>query len=180
MSNDEMSNDEMSNDEANNDEANNDEANNDEANNDEMSADEDLFGKIDALLGRRAPDALLEKGLDIEDFPLLTDVIDSVPDALSGEERRLRERRQSEIGQSERRASERRQEGADARPALDAAELTAGLDRWMAGLESRLEEVFIRQQLRLEEALRRAVREEIRKARANEAGADADRDTPPV
>ena len=152
-----------------------DEVSNDQVSNDEMSGDEDLFGKIDALRGKRAPDALLEKALEIEDFPLLTDVIDSVPDALSGEERRLRERRQSE-----RRASERRQEDPDARPAPDTAELTAELDRWMAGLESRLEEVFIRQQLRLEEALRRAVREEIHKARANEAGADADRDTPPV
>ena len=41
----------------------------------------DLFGKIDALFEKRAPDALVDKGLEYEDFPVLTEVIGSAPAA---------------------------------------------------------------------------------------------------
>lgn len=111
--------------------------------------DSDLFGKIDALLGKRAPDALLEKELDIEDFPLLTEVIDSIPDALSGGDRRLRERRGPD-----RRVGDRRQ-------GTPPAGMDAELERLAQAIEQRLAELFIRQQLRTEEAVRRLIREEL-------------------
>lgn len=150
------------------------------------SGNDDLFGKIDALRGKRAPDALLEKALEIEDFPLLTEVVDSVPDALSGEERRARERRQAE-----RRLQDRRQASASESPdSPDLPDLPdlpalppqvkAELAQMMAELEARLEEVFIRQQLRLEQALRRAVRDEMGKLQSEGAVPGADADVPTV
>lgn len=143
-----------------------------------MSAgDDDLFGKIDALRGKRAPDALLDKALEIEDFPLLTDVIDSVPDALSGEERRSRERRQTE-----RRGQDRHPDSPPDAP--DGSPLPpqvkVELAQMMAALENRLEEVFIRQQLRLEQALRRAVRDEMGKLQSEGPLPGADADAPTV
>jgi hypothetical protein len=120
----------------------------------------DLFGKIDALLGKRVPDALLEKELDIEDFPLLTEVVDSIPDALSGCDRRLRERRLAD-----RRQEDSRMEGEA--PAERAPALTAGMsdemERLVAAMEQRLADIFIRQQLRIEDAVRRAIRDELGK-----------------
>lgn len=141
--------------------------------------DDDLFGKIDALRGKRAPDALLEKPLQIEDFPLLTEVIDSVPDALSGEERRSRERRQGDRRQAQAVGAAT----PPVEPMIDVAltsAVQAELVRLVSAMEARLEETFIRQQVRLEEALRRAVREEIRRFRAQSERAGADGDAPPV
>ena len=123
----------------------------------------DLFGKIDALLGKRAPDALLEKALDIEDFPVLTEVVDSIPDALTGGDRRLRERRVQE-----RRSGERRQETALAaeaalapEPPTIAGDRVRELELLAQAIEERLTALFIRQQMRTEEAVRKLVRQEL-------------------
>lgn len=129
-----------------------------------MSTQEsDLFGKIDALLGKRAPDALLEKELDIEDFPLLTEVVDSIPDALSGGDRRLRERRTQERRVGERRHD--RHSHADAHPVADRPSFSADradeLERLARAIELRLTELFIRQQMRTEDAVRKLIREEL-------------------
>lgn len=131
----------------------------------------DLFGKIDALLGKRVPDALLEKELDIEDFPLLTEVVDSIPDALSGGDRRLRERRQAERREEVCRLGDRRRDGrregddspADPPPALP-SDMSAEMERLLAAMEQRLADMFIRQQLRMEEAVRKAIRDELDKS----------------
>ena len=68
----------------------------------------DLFGKIDALLGRRIPDALLDKGLDIEDFPLLTEVVNECDEDVGGNQP---ERRRVERRELDRRLGDRRQDG---------------------------------------------------------------------
>jgi hypothetical protein len=39
---------------------------------------QDIFGKIDALLGKRETDVFVDKGLSCEDFPTLTDVVTEV------------------------------------------------------------------------------------------------------
>ena len=65
----------------------------------------DLFGKIDALFEKRATGALVDKGLDYEDFPVLTEVVGTAPAAPStwgGPDRRE---------ESRRRCCERRREG---------------------------------------------------------------------
>lgn len=135
----------------------------------------DLFGKIDAMLGRRVPDALLEKGLDIEDFPLLTDVVDAAPDHWNEAERRDQDRRQNERRQLDRRLGDRRQDGRRQtdRPRVDApAGLPAdmnGMEGLVAAMEQRLTDMFIRQQLRMEDAVRKAIRDELGKHREDQA-----------
>ena len=135
----------------------------------------DLFGKIDAMLGRRAPDALLEKGLDIEDFPLLTDVVDAALDHWNEAERRDQDRRQNERRQLDRRLGDRRQDGRRQtdRPRVDApAGLPAdmnGMEGLVAAMEQRLTDMFIRQQLRMEDAVRKAIRDELSKHREDQA-----------
>lgn len=129
----------------------------------------DLFGKIDALFEKRAPDALVDKGLEHEDFPVLTDVIgtaEPAPMTWGEPERRVLDRRGSDPAQSERRSEDRRL--GDRREASQSKELpprpTAAKDeveQLVQAVELRLADLFIRQQLRMEEAVRRVIREEM-------------------
>jgi hypothetical protein len=123
----------------------------------------DLFGKIDALLGRRIPDALLDKGLDIEDFPLLTEVVNECDEDVGGNQP---ERRRVERRELDRRLGDRRQDGrraadlqAEPPPPLPAD--MGEMARLVAAMEQRLVDMFIRQQLRMEEAVRKAIRDEM-------------------
>lgn len=118
---------------------------------------QDLFGKIDALFEKHGPDALIDRGLEQDDFPLLDEILDPAPaDAQHAlvEQRDMAERRQGD-----RRSGDRRQVEARlaTRPELGAGDL----ERLFDVIERRLVDLFIRQQLRTEEALRRIIREEI-------------------
>jgi hypothetical protein len=108
---------------------------------------QDIFGKIDAMLGKRAgfggrkPDAE-------DDFPLLTEVVSEgvkaprmpAADALS-----------SPAGLA-----------TEAEPVEPGSHMSeVDIDRLAAALEARLSELFIRQQLRIESLVRRIVREEL-------------------
>jgi hypothetical protein len=135
----------------------------------------DLFGKIDALFEKRAPDALVDKGLEYEDFPVLTEVIGTAVDAPVswGEpERRVFDRRRPgqaapTHGGEERRLEARR--SADNPPVLQCPPVNVATDSQNQesalpqGMEDRLADLFIRQQLRLEEIVRKVVREELDK-----------------
>lgn len=100
----------------------------------------DVFGKIDALLGKRVGFAPVPKMKSLEEeFPLLTDVV------------------------------ARDVESDLPAPTLDAV-LSAGTQPMVqtdsraairAELEALLTDMFIRQQVRLEESVRKAVREEL-------------------
>jgi hypothetical protein len=135
----------------------------------------DIFGKIDALLGKRVPDALLEKELDIEDFPLLTEVLDTSPDALSDGNRRTAERRRAERREEDRRQGDRCQDGhregggaaAEPSPALP-SDINAEMERLVAAMELRFTDMFIRQQLRMEDVVRKAIRDELGKKSPDE------------
>ncbi|MEW5771769.1 MAG: hypothetical protein AB1831_15600 [Pseudomonadota bacterium] len=140
----------------------------------------DLFGKIDALFEKRSADVLLDKGLEHEDFPVLTEVIavespsaESVappaqpeppePPAAAPAERRASDRRQQDRRNGDRRLGDRResrQPSAPPRPAASREEV----ERLVEAVELRLSDLFIRQQLRMEEAVRKVIREEIAKA----------------
>ncbi len=111
-----------------------------------MTESSDLFGKIDALFEKRAHDVLQDKGLEHEDFPVLTEVV-----AAQVEENP----QAAELGApepvTERRVGERRL----------CAHAATDFEPLPTGLEQHLSDLFIRQQLRLEEAMRRVIRDEL-------------------
>jgi hypothetical protein len=108
----------------------------------------DIFGKIDAILGRRAGFAGKRPDLE-DDFPMLTEVVEEhlpaspapAADAMSGPLKPV-EPPPSVVA-----------------PAGQLTEVE--IDRLAAALDARLSELFIRQQLRIETLVRRVVREEL-------------------
>jgi hypothetical protein len=109
---------------------------------------QDIFGKIDAILGKRA--GFAGKRPELEDeFPMLTEVVAEgaqIPptpaaDAMSAPEPVVASRPPL------------------AGPVTQLSEVD--IDRLAAALEARLSELFIRQQLRIESLVRRIVREEL-------------------
>jgi hypothetical protein len=129
----------------------------------------DLFGKIDALFEKRAPDALVDKGLEHEDFPLLTDVIGTAqpaPMTWGEPERRVLDRRASNPGRrgrrnEERRLGDRREADQPGEPPPRPKATKDEVEQLVQAVELRLADLFIRQQLRMEEAVRRVIREEM-------------------
>ena len=131
----------------------------------------ELFGKIDALLEKRAAGALVDTPLADDDFPVLTDVIVPPPPAFPwGEaERRTLDRRQIDRrGEENRRQGDRRSppsspSEAPQSPPVDplAAFSPEQASAIAQMIESRLSDLFMRHQSRLEGALRQAIREEL-------------------
>ena len=117
-----------------------------------MTENSELFGKIDALFEKRAPDVLQDKSLEHEDFPVLTEVVAAHAEAPT--QAQETEQRTQEV---ERRVGERRRVAAP--PAA-----TTDFEPLLTAVEQRLSDLFIRQQLRLEEAVRRTIRDELAKA----------------
>lgn len=112
---------------------------------------QDIFGKIDALLEKRSGFGAAGHAATEEDFPLLTEVVEGQEVATG--ERRRGERR---LG-LDRRQGDRRQAGKEspARPTFTDEQFS----RFLGLFEQKLENLFIRQQLRMEECIRRAIRE---------------------
>ncbi|PIV89265.1 MAG: hypothetical protein COW48_01390 [Hydrogenophilales bacterium CG17_big_fil_post_rev_8_21_14_2_50_63_12] len=125
-----------------------------------MTESRDLFGKIDALFEKRALDVLIDKGLEHEDFPVLTEVVA----ARTAQEAQglATERRSTHRRIQDRRLGDRRQISAplSPRPAATGEDF----EQLVSAVEQRLSDLFIRQQLRMEEAVRRAIRDELEKA----------------
>lgn len=125
----------------------------------------DLVAKMEALLRKHPPDALIDRGLDDDDFPLLEDVVAvhgegrGAPD---GVERRRAERRQPDRRTQQRRLGDRRQ--LDAHLGEQTAVAPPELEQLFEALERRLADLFIRQQLRTEDAVRKIIREELARA----------------
>ena len=124
----------------------------------------DLFGKIDALFEKRATGALVDKGLDYEDFPVLTEVVGTAPAAPStwgGTDRREESRRRNE-----RRLSN---EPEVKKPVAEEAEASVApgagpeIDRIMQIVDQRLSMLFKQQQISLQDIVRNVVREELAK-----------------
>lgn len=142
-------------------------------------ASKDLFGKIDALFEKRAPDVLVDKGMEHEDFPVLTEVLGQAPPepVRPGEperrvfDRRGVDRRQADRRGQERRLGDRRQANQTAEPPPRPLASKEEVERLVQAMELRLADLFIRQQLRMEEAVRKVIREEL--ARRPPSGAEA-------
>jgi hypothetical protein len=131
-----------------------------------MSGSKDLFGKIDALFEKRAPDVLLDKGLEHEDFPVLTEVVAAKEEESAREnagERRAKARRDAERRDQDRRLGDRRQVGLNVPQSPRPHAASEDFEHLVAAVEQRLSDLFIRQQLRMEEAVRKVIREELEK-----------------
>lgn len=117
-----------------------------------MSSDRDLFGKMNALFEKRAPDALQDKGLDHGDFPVLTEVVGDEAEPAAPPP-----------------VMESRQDVAmpPPPPAPAAAQLLDDetVEKLAGLLEQRFADLFIRQQARIEETVRRVIREELARPR---------------
>ncbi len=132
-----------------------------------MSGSKDLFGKIDALFEKRDPDVLLDKGLEHEDFPVLTEVVAATEEESArgnATERRTGERRDSDRRDLDRRLGERRQVGLNVPHTPRPTAASEDFEHLVAAVEQRLSDLFIRQQLRMEEAVRKVIRDELEKA----------------
>lgn len=120
---------------------------------------QDIFGKIDALLEKRAGFGAGEgRQVSEEDFPLLTEVVEPRAGGTAVDERRRADRRLADRRLTDRRGDEAGRP-AGARPTLSDEQF----NRFIALFEQKLEDLFIRQQLRTEESIRRALREEMEK-----------------
>jgi hypothetical protein len=110
---------------------------------------QDIFGKIDAILGKRAGFAGKRTALE-DDFPTLTEVVSELDKAVS-------------ISMAtDAMASPEAQAVSQQNLANQVSHLSeVDIDRLAAALEARLTEFFIRQQLRSESLIRRIVREEL-------------------
>lgn len=128
-----------------------------------MAEQDDIFGKIDALLEKRAGFGTGEAH-EVDDFPLLTEVVEAEGAATPALERRQGQRRQ--IPDRRRSASI----GADMGGAGDRPDCLseAQFERLLAHLEQRLAMLFREQEARLQDALRRALREATSGVRPDE------------
>jgi hypothetical protein len=113
---------------------------------------EDIFGKVDAILGKRAGFAGGRAEAQ-DEFPVLTDVIAETPPSVP-------RTRVEDAMAADAVAEPPAGEAAESIPSC-LGELD--IDRLAAALEARLSELFIRQQLRIESLVRQVVREEIEK-----------------
>lgn len=113
---------------------------------------QDVFGKIDALLEKAGFDT--DEGRQPEDdFPLLTEVVEPQADAPPAQAHRQDEPRKETPEQTPHAVMSEEQ-----------------FNRFLAQFERKLEDLFIRQQLRIEKAIRRALQ-----SRADSQGAPSKR-----
>jgi hypothetical protein len=111
---------------------------------------QDIFGKIDAMLGKRAGFVGGAAKLD-DEFPLLTEVVAETPPLLP--------ERTSQVADAMSTPLESIAPAVEETAASQLADVD--IDRLAAALEARMSELFIRQQLRIEALVRRVVREEL-------------------
>ncbi len=123
-----------------------------------ISNDNDIFSKIDAMRERRDAEVLSEKNITGDDFPTLTDVVDAdVEGVWKGQDRR-----RGGHGKEGRRTAERRVNQRRLQPVMETQfQADAVQTALFHAFESRLTELFVQQQLRIEEAVRIVIREEL-------------------
>ena len=123
-----------------------------------IDKEQDIFGKIDAMLERSDADFLTEKNTASDDFPVLTEVIEEVRSAVCEEPDGRNSSLQVERRLADRRVGQRRQSS----PIDQAASVPENeVERLLAEMEHRLTALFIGQQSQLDEALRKAVRDSL-------------------
>ena len=118
--------------------------------------EQDDLEKIDAMLERHDADFLTHKKTSSDDFPLLTEVIEEVRSVVLERLDRSESSLESDRRLTERRIRQRRQ---STKIELSAPVLSDDLEPLLAALEHRLTALFTRQQLQMDETLRKAVRD---------------------
>lgn len=123
--------------------------------------DEDIFGQIDALLGKRSTAVLAEKVPNGDDFPLLTDVISNSKevDSLDGGVSPADSPNDNSVQQQPLPLAN------EPESCSDISDISPGFfDRIpLVEMEKRWVEMFRLQQKSLEESFRKIVREELRR-----------------
>lgn len=114
---------------------------------------QDIFGKIDAMLGKRAGFGGGQSRVD-DEFPLLTEVVAEVAAPAPEPAGPAADAMSSPVETPEPPVPVAGETGPRVLSELD-------IDRLAAALDARLSELFIRQQLRIEALVRRVVREEL-------------------
>jgi hypothetical protein len=124
--------------------------------------DNDIFGKIDALLGKRDADIMGDKYPNNDDFPRLTEVIDgNSAEGWRGRERRVRMPVTDAAQFSDRRHFVRRKnQVTDLMLHSD----NEDLNKLLESIECRLKDLFSRHQLQMQDDLLRIVREALSSA----------------
>ena len=127
--------------------------------------DEDIFGQIDALLGKRSPAVLSEKNIQGDDFPMLTEVIKTVvldsqstmvADPLTAGE--------NDAQQVEPRILDRRQDSSFTARKIFADEINTAI---LEDLEIKLIDLLRDQHASLEKSLRLIIQEELRRNKSD-------------
>jgi len=125
------------------------------------SQDEDIFGQIDALLGKRNTAVLAEKTQSGDDFPVLTDVIPTSADSESlGEDDVSVSKMPESTALLDEQNGYRPDSGA---PHYSDESLDVSSASLISAIENRLVEMFRLQREGIEESLRIIVREELRR-----------------
>ena len=130
-----------------------------------VKPDEDIFGQIDALLGKRSPAVLTEKNIQGDDFPTLTEVIKSdVLDSQSNVPADLLITGENTTCHVERRVFERRKNSSSDVRKILADGINSPVSEY---LESKLMEMFRDQHKNLEKSLRLIIQEELRRNKSH-------------
>jgi septin family protein len=106
----------------------------------------DLFVQIDALLGKRSAEALTEPSVEVDDFPMLTEIIE-VDEQMPASAHDPAERRQQDRRSVSRRKTDR----------------VLLQEREYAALEQRMVRLFQAQEAQLEETIKQIIRAELNK-----------------
>jgi hypothetical protein len=121
-----------------------------------IQAEKDIFGKIDAILEKRDVEALMEKPVFNDDFPMLTEVIEAEPlVSKDGVGRGVRCQVTDQRRNAERRLGERRISLQD--PESGDLAISHGVEMTFSVLEKRLADLLTREQLRSEERLTKLI-----------------------
>lgn len=124
-----------------------------------MTPDEDIFGQIDALLGKRSSAVLTERNLQGDDFPMLTEIIKAdVSDFQSNMIANQIITSELDSRQVERRIFERRQGSSFELSKMQSSSINAPV---LDSLESRLIDLLRNHQANLEKSLRSIIQEEL-------------------
>jgi hypothetical protein len=121
-----------------------------------IESEKDIIGKINAILEKRDMEALMEKPVSNDDFPMLTEVVDAELHALQvgvvkGFHRHIYDQRLT----AERRMGERRV--AQVEPESSDSAFRHEFECSISALEQKLSDMLIREQLRTEERLTKLI-----------------------